>query len=244
MTKFVQLAIWLLPASELKNRLLRRIGHEIGAGARIGPSLVMGVGKFRVGENCSIAPFNTFKGNSLIQLADESGIGSFNWISAHPAYQALDPGAGTLMMGYGARIEGRNYLDCSGTVEIGAYSAVGGQRCVLQSHDPDLGGFKQTVGRVVVGHHSLVGSCAVMLKGAELPPQSILAANATMTGRRITDPKSGVYGGTPAKFLAPTSGGWFEREGRDAIAVTDLKIDGVLGAAPTATPIDGVTDRT
>lgn len=222
----LQTACWLLPASKRKNRILGRYGHQIPASARIAPNLVLGVKKFELGENCALGPFNTFKNNSLIHLEDEAGIGSFNWISAHPAYQELDAGAGTLVMGYGARIEGRNYFDCSGTIEIGAYSAVGGQRCTLQSHEPDMRAMVQTVGRITIGHHSLVGSNAVLLKGANLPPQSVLAAHATMLFRGQPNVESGVYAGTPAKRIGDIGGAWFERT---KIPITDIKIDGVVG---------------
>lgn len=221
--------VWLLPASNIKNRLLRAFGHEIGASARLAPSIVIGLGRFRIGEQCSFGAFNVFKGTSLVYLEDEAGIASWNWISAAPAYQLIDPGAGSLIMFHGARIEGRNYLDCSGTIEVGAYSAIGGQRCLLQSHEPQFVGPRQRVGRIVIGHHSLVGSCSVLLKGAELPPQSVLAAHSTLIGRKLDDPKSGVYGGTPAKYLAPTQGEWFERS---VNAITDYAVDGVMGLAP------------
>lgn len=226
------MVIWLLPASGLKNRLLRNFGHEIAATARVGPTIVLGAGKFVIGNDCYFGPFNVFKHTSLVYLEDEAGIRAWNWISAAPAYQTLDPGAGSLVMLHGARIEGRNYLDCSGTIEIGAFSAIGGVRCLLQSHEPDLSAPKQVAGRVVVGHHCIVGSCAVMLKGAELPPQSVLAANSIMTGKRLDDPKPGVYGGCPAKYLAPASGKWFERT---INPMTEVAIDGVMGLRPTAT---------
>src|SRR5690242_6369105 len=135
--RFLEMIIWLPPPSNVKNRLLRKFGHEIARTARIAPNLVIGVRRFHLGELSSIGPFNAFKSMSLVHLDDEAGIASFNWISAAAAYQQLDPAAGTLVMEHGARIEGRNYLDCSGTIEIGAYSAVGGQRCLLQTHEPD-----------------------------------------------------------------------------------------------------------
>ncbi|OZF51309.1 hypothetical protein CH291_07020 [Rhodococcus sp. 14-1411-2a] len=222
----IQLFTWLLPPLRLKNRLLNSFGHDIAMSAKIGPCLVSGVRRAKLGENVLIGPFNTFKNLSLLHLENEAGIGSWNWISAHPAYQALDPEAGTLALGYGARIESRSYLDCSGTIEVGAYSAVGGQRCTLQSHEPNMRDMIQTVGRIEIGHHTSVGSNVVILKGAKVPECSVLAAHSTMTGKPLADPKPGVYGGTPAKFLAPISGQWFERT---QIPITDVAIDGVVG---------------
>lgn len=229
----VHLAVWLLPASDLKNRLLRRFGHQIAPTARLGPTIVLGFTRFQIGDDCSFGAFNVFKGLSLVYLEDEAGMAAWNWISAAPAYQQLDPKAGALIMYHGARIEGRNYLDCSGTVEVGAYSAIGGQRCLLQTHEPQFVGPKQRVGRIVIGHHSLVGSCSVLLKGAELPPQSVLAAHSTMTGKRLEDPKPGVYAGTPAKYIAPTTGEWFTRT---INPITDYAVDGEMGLISDRAP--------
>ncbi len=224
--RIIETLIWLMPATSLKNALLRRFGHEIAASARIGPNLVVGVAKAEIGADTVIGPFNTIKGLSLFVLGEASGIGSWNWISAHPAYQAVDPRAGTLALGYGARIESRSYIDCSGTIQIGAYSAVGGQRCILQSHEPNVRKMIQTVGRIEIGHHTTVGSSVMILAGAVVPEKSILAANSTMTGKPLPDPKPGVYGGTPVRFLAPLSGDWFERE---QIHMTEIAIDVPMG---------------
>ena len=157
-------------------------GHDIHPSAHIGPNLVVGVVKFEIGQTAAIGPFNVFRGLGLVRLSEYSIVNSWNWISAHPVYRNVDSNAGTLFLGTCARIGSRNYLDTSGTIVIKAFSYVGGNKCLLQTHEPHFATDQQSVGRITVGHHSMVGSRAVLLKGAELPDESLLAANSTLVG--------------------------------------------------------------
>jgi acetyltransferase-like isoleucine patch superfamily enzyme len=210
LSDFVQLACWLLPPSRFKNGLLNRFGHEIALTARIGPTIATGVRKFHIGEHARIALFNVFKDLSSVWLDDYAIIESWNWISAHPAFQETDPNAGTLFMGVRAKIGSRSYFDCSGTVTIRAFGNVGGNRCLFQTHQTDFAHNRQSVGRITVGDHSFVGSCAVMLKGTSLPDRSILAAHSSMTASVPAD-QPGLYAGTPAVWKHGISGSWFTR---------------------------------
>ena len=207
----LELACWLLPPSRFKNRLLARFGHDVALTAKIMPTIVLGVRKFTIGEQVRINLLNVFRGLSTVRLDDCAIIDSWNWISAHPMYQEMDPEAGTLFMAARARIGSRCYLDCSGTIVIRAFAEVGGQRCLLQTHEIDFEHNRQSLGRITVGHHSFVGSSAIMLKGSRLPDQSLLAANATMTRHSATHGKRGLYVGSPAKWKRETTGEYFDK---------------------------------
>jgi acetyltransferase-like isoleucine patch superfamily enzyme len=226
MLTIVQAVCWLLPPSRLKNSILRRFGHAVHANSRIGPVLVAGVARFEIAENARIAPFNVFKGLSLARLGEGAWVASWNWISAAPEFQTVDRQAGTLDMHRGAKIGSRNYLDCSGTIVIREFGWVGGNRTFLQTHEPDLEHHRQTAGRIVIGHHSLVNSCCVLLKGAYLPDQSVLETNSTMLASSAADQRRGVYAGSPAKWTGETHGEWFERV---SLVMDELVIDGPLG---------------
>ncbi|MDQ1584210.1 MAG: hypothetical protein QOF36_2264 [Microbacteriaceae bacterium] len=218
---------WLLPPSKLKNRLLRRFGHVISAEANVGVVIVIGVGRFELGRGSTINYFNVFRGLSTVRMEDHAEVGSFNWVSADREFQSIDPEAGTLFLGYCAKIGNRNYIDNSGTVVVREYGGIGGNRCLIQTHQPDYVNCRQAVGRVTVGHHSSVGSCAVMLKGAFLPDQSVLAANSTMTGQSSAERKSGLYGGTPAVWKRDMSGRYFDRIGKVSERIVDARM-GIL----------------
>lgn len=208
----IQIFCWLLPASGFKNRLLKLFGHDIHRTAHVGPNLVIGVSKFEIEEYARLGPFNVIRGVRLAHLGRYSMVESWSWITAHPIYRTVDENAGTLFMGVCARLGSRSYVDCSGTVVLRAFSALGGNRCFLQTHEPNFDEDAQTVGRVTLGHHSLVGSCAVLLKGAYLPDQSILAANSTMVRSSADEAsQSGLYAGAPAKWRRELAGEWFTR---------------------------------
>lgn len=217
---------WLLPPSRLKNRVLRRFGHDIAATARIGPTIVRGVDRFEIGEHARFGLFNVLRGMSLARFDDYAVMESWNWISAHPTYQTIDPQSGTLFIGYSAKIGSRHYVDCSGTVVLREYASVGGNRCFLQTHEPDFVHERQTAGRITVGHHSMVGSRAVMLKGSSLPDQSLLAANSTMTQRSVTEGKRGLYAGSPATWRRETLGAYFDR---NALSMRHHVVEGPMG---------------
>ena len=199
----------------------------------IGPNLVVGVTRFEIGDYACIEPFNAFRGLSLVKIDSHGRIGSWNWISAHPAYQAIDPRAGTVYIGYSAALGSRGYLDCSGTFVVHEYALVGGNRYFIQTHEPDFESEHQTVGRISVGHHSMVASRAVMLKGTHLPKQSLLAANSTMTRSSSPDGKPGLYAGSPAAWKRDTPGRFFNR---NALAMTELVVEGQMGVTPEDLP--------
>jgi acetyltransferase-like isoleucine patch superfamily enzyme len=211
-------------------------GHSISPTARIGPTIVRQVARFEIGDHVRISLFNVFKGVNLVHLDRFAAIESWNWISAHPAFQEVNPQAGTFFLGYSAKLGSRNYVDCSGTVVLRDYGAVGGHRCFIQTHEPDFHGYRQMVGRVTVGHHSLVGSCAVMLKDAYLPDQSLLGANSTMTSRSALERKRGLYAGSPAVWKCETIGLYFDRTARQ---MTEFIVDGPMGALEEDLPASG-----
>jgi acetyltransferase-like isoleucine patch superfamily enzyme len=206
----LQAICWLLPASRFKNWLLRLFGHTIGPNTTIGPTLVTGVRKFEIGSNVIILPFSAIRGLSKVELRDYAIIGSWNWISAAPVFQKVEPEAGSLYVGTSGRIGARSYMDCSGTIVIGAFAHVGGNRCFMQTHEPAFDSDSVSAGRITVGHHGLVGSCAVMLQGAVLPPHSVLAANSTMV-RQKGEGRRGLYAGSPAVWKREAPGEWLER---------------------------------
>jgi acetyltransferase-like isoleucine patch superfamily enzyme len=225
MLGLLQIFCWLLPPSRLKNALLRRFGHQISTTASVGPILVSGVARFEIGEGARINPFNVFKDLSLARLDEGAWIASWNWVSAAPEFQQIDPQAGTFHVQRGGKIGSRNYLDCSGTIIVREYGWVGGNRVYMQTHEPDLEKCSQTVGRIVIGHHALVSSCAVLLKGAYLPDQSILETNSTMLATS-SDGRRGVYAGSPATWKGETRGEWFQRTG---LVMTEHIIDERMG---------------
>jgi acetyltransferase-like isoleucine patch superfamily enzyme len=232
----IQILLWFLPASRLKNRLLNRFGHDIDPSAHLGPNLVVGVRKFQIGANAAIGPFNVIRGMGLLRMSEYAIINSWNWISAHPIYQTIDCDAGTLFLGTCARIGSRNYLDSSGTIIVKAFAYVGGNKCVLQTHEPHFATDEQSVGRITVGHHSMVGTRAVLLKGAALPDKSLLAANSTLVSGK-SDGRQGLYAGAPAVWRRAVEGEWFTR---NTYTMGGHVIEEPMGVLPNDLDHDGM----
>jgi len=223
--KKIEILVWLLPSCALKSKLLRMFGHDIAPSARIGPVLALNVGRAVIGQGTTIAALNIFRSLRLLKMGDGATMGSLNTISAHPAYQALHADVGSLIMGDGAIITSRHNVDCSGIVRIGDMSGIAGQRTTILSHEIDIMLNVQSAGRVTIGERSVVLTNCLVLKGAILPPQSLLIANSTLIRARKTNPAPGIYGGSPAEFIRsnPLDGGsWFERK---ESATTKLRID-------------------
>ncbi|MGV9800984.1 acyltransferase [Mycobacterium sp. NPDC003449] len=231
--KMIEPLVWLLPGSGVKNRLLRRFGHDISGSARIGPVLAFNVGRAVVGAGATIGALNLLRSLRLLEMGDGATLGSLNTVSAHPAYQALHPDAGCLIMGAGAILTSRHTVDCSGVVRIGDMAAVAGHRTTILSHEIDITANVQVAGQVVIGERSAVLTNCLVLKGAVLPPRSLLVADSMLIRVRELNPAPGIYGGSPAQFIRsnPTDDeGWFER--RDS-ATTALRVDLPRGSKPT-----------
>lgn len=223
--KQIETLVWLLPGCSLKNRLLRIFGHDVSATAHIGPVLVANVRRAVIGSGAKISALNVFRSLRLLSMGDGATIGSFNTVSAHPAYQSMHPEVGSLIMGDGAAITNRHYVDCSGIIRMGEMSAVAGQRSTILTHEIDIALNVQSAGQVSIGERSAVLTNCLVLKGAVLPTHSLLIANSTLTRSRELRPAPGIYGGSPAQFIRSNPAdpeSWFERTG---VATTKLRVD-------------------
>lgn len=217
--------VWMLPANRRKNALLRRLGHQVADSAVIAPNLVLNVRRFEIGEGVRIGMLNVFRGLGLVRLGDHVIINSWNWVSASPQFQLVDSMAGTLDLRFGAGITSRHYLDASGTIVMDRHARIGGGRAYIQTHEPDFATNRQTAGRIFIGHHALVSSCAVMLKGAHLPPCSILAANSTLLPMG-SPPVPGLYAGSPAKWKRELDGEYFRSPDHE---MSEFVVEGQMG---------------
>jgi acetyltransferase-like isoleucine patch superfamily enzyme len=211
---WLSLFAWLLPSSHFKIWLLRRLGNHIGDRVVIGPNAVLGCGRFEIGNDTVLDPFNLFKGLSRVELGNRVRIGRYNQISASPEYQKHSDYVGRFIMRDVTLVTNRHYIDCSGQVLIDYHAAVGGMRTIMQSHEFDLAACHATVGRVVIGEFAMTGACCLLLKDCEVPPYSVLAAGTVMARRRDGETKRGLYGGVPARFIRelPELGWWEDDE--------------------------------
>jgi acetyltransferase-like isoleucine patch superfamily enzyme len=216
--KYLSLIVWLLPSGGFKRWALRALGNTIADDAVIAPQLVLGCGPFALGESAIIERFNIFRNLAHVRMDAQNLIGSWNQFTAAPEYQRYSDHVGMLWMKEYSFVTNRHYVDCSGQVLLGAYSAIAGIKSIFQSHELDLVDNKTTIGRVVLGDRAVTSTACVMLKDAFLPDRSMLAAGAVMVKARpgAEVPKSGLYGGTPARYIKELQDfAWWHRDTYD-----------------------------
>ncbi|WP_439031903.1 acyltransferase [Gordonia terrae] len=199
--KWLSLIVWLLPASKVKNTLLRAIGNTIGRDVVLGPNLVLGCGPFRIGDRAVVSPFNIFRQMASVELEKDNFIGRLNQFTAAPSYQRFSDRAGVLSMAEQSAITNRHYFDCSGRIDMEAYSAVGGTRSLLQSHEIDIVEDRTTIGTITIGERSLTATACLILKNARVPAFSLVAAGSVVTASsNAAAGDAGIYAGAPAKW--------------------------------------------
>jgi acetyltransferase-like isoleucine patch superfamily enzyme len=206
-----------LPLPWLLRRWLLRVfcGYSFAAGARVGRSL-LGCTALRMDEGAHIGHFNVVKG-MRVEMAEHASIGAFNWISALPPGTGLhfaqeparDP---ALLLGRHAALTARHYVDCCNRIEIGEFATIAGARSQILTHAIDFRLNRQASAPVRIGRYCFVGTACVVLKGADLPDCSVLAAGSTLA--RAYEETFTLYSGVPAQPVKALDrdAGYFRRE--------------------------------
>ncbi|SDQ97461.1 hypothetical protein [Microbacterium sp. cf332] len=207
----LRLALWLLPASPVKNALLRRAGHRVHPTARARASIVWRAASVELGPGSSFGSANVVKNMREIRLGRDAMIGRWNLISSHPSFIRHLPEGGVLVLGDHAKITSRHQLDCSGSVRLGAFASMAGHQSRVMSHSVDLRRNAQAAFPVAIGERAFVGTRVLILGGAVLPRRSVLGAGSVLTrARGVPDP--GLWAGVPATRRGDVSGAWFDRD--------------------------------
>jgi acetyltransferase-like isoleucine patch superfamily enzyme len=196
----VSAVAWPLPWV-LRRWLLRVFcGYSFAPEARIGRSL-LGCTSLTMANASRIGHFNMIKG-MRVDLGERATIGDFNWISGLGAdnrkHFTDEPGRDpAFVMGRHAAMTARHYIDCSNRVEIGEFATLGGARSQILTHAIDFKLNRQVSAPVRIGRYCFVGTSCVVLRGAELPDCSVLAAGSTLA-RAFQEPFT-LYSGVPAQ---------------------------------------------
>lgn len=171
----------LLPPSRLKNAALRRLGWIVGKHASLGPCLMVGVDRAIIGAGASIGPFNVFRNLARMELGTNAEIGQWNWISASTHMrQAGAPGS--FVLGSESSLIARHYVDCTGGVRIGSFSAIGGERSTLLSHGVSWVTSDQTYDAIEIGDYTLISSNVQIAPGTVVGDRVIVGMGSTIAG--------------------------------------------------------------
>lgn len=196
----VSLIACLLPWP-LKRVVYRKVlRYQISDAASVGFSLIR-ADFVSLGRGARIGHLNVIRGCASVIVGDHSGIGNFNWITAHPThdtrhYVAQLDRRPELTMGMHASITSRHYIDCTAAVSVGDYATVAGVRSQLFTHSIDLSQNIQESKGVRIGAYGFVGTSTVLLPGSALPDFSVLAAG-SLLNKAHREPY-GLYAGQPA----------------------------------------------
>lgn len=197
-----QLLLFVLPW-QLRRLFLNLVpGFRIASSARIGFALVFAE-RLDMAPGSSIGHMTLVSPIGLIKLADNATLGRGNKVIGAQKthlYRAEPDRRSALILGRHAAITRDHYIDCSSTVTVGEFSIIAGWRSQILTHSPDFRQSCQVTGDVTIGAYTFVSTGCIMLKGAVLPPRSILAAGSVLT--HAFDAEWKVYGGSPAKPVA------------------------------------------
>ena len=198
-----------LPAGELKNALLRRLGWAIGDGVHIGPCLVLRVGHVDVGGGAYIGSFNVIRDLAALTLGEHAEIGHWNWVTASRGLG--EAGAPCLLhLGPHSNITSRHYIDCSGGIRVGTHSAIGGVRSTFITHGISWKSSAHTFGPIEIGDYTLISSNVQVSPGTVVGSRIVVGMGASIAGR-LLDP--GLYMQSRATLVKSDLGGeWFRRE--------------------------------
>ena len=203
------LVIGILPASKLKNVLLRMCGMKIALSAKIHPQIVWGSCRISVGANSLIRPFNVIR-NVKLQIGANAIIGSWNWFSAAPSLSGLDSFKGLLALGNHSSINSRHYFDCSGGIEIGDFSGIAGIRSTFLTHFVDTKESVQKCRTISVGNYVSVSSNVCLAPGATIGNQCLIGMGSVLTFK--TYPDNSFIAGVPGIVKSEISGEFFSRK--------------------------------
>lgn len=200
MSLLVQLALMILPWS-LRRPLLRSfLGYQIDPTARIGYSVVA-ASKLVMGADARIGSLTFVKGLEELVLEEGAILGNLNWVTGLPRtsqyfHDQLDRRPALFIRRHAA-VTHRHLLDCTDTIEVGAFATFGGWGSQILTHSIDVEDCRQRCAPVRIGEYAFIGTRSVFLKGSSLPGFSILAAGSVLGGKY--DEAYQLYSGVPAK---------------------------------------------
>jgi acetyltransferase-like isoleucine patch superfamily enzyme len=187
-----------LPASELKNALLRRLGWAIGDGVRIGPCFVFRVDHVEVGSGAYIGSFNVIRDLAALTLGEHTEIMHWNWLTA--SRRLRERGAPCVLhLGPHSGMTSRHYMSCSGGIRVGTHSAIAGARSTLMSHGTSVMSWPartlrksddHTLGPIEIGDYCLLSSNVQVAPGTVVGSRIVVGMGATIGGQ-LLDP--GLY---------------------------------------------------
>jgi acetyltransferase-like isoleucine patch superfamily enzyme len=196
-----QVLALILPWS-LRRPLLNLLpGFAFARGSRLGWCLILAE-RAILARGARIGNFTIVNPIGLLQLNEMASIGKGNRIvgaQRAETYRRETGRISALVMGRHAGITRDHLIDCTNTVTLGAFALVAGWGSQFLTHGPDFAKSRQVSGPITIGEYTFVGTGCIILKGAEVPARSIVAAGSVIIGRLTEELQ--IYAGNPARAV-------------------------------------------
>ncbi|MDP3491720.1 MAG: hypothetical protein Q8R82_01295 [Hyphomonadaceae bacterium] len=175
------------------------LGYQIHPTAFIGHSFVR-VMSLEMGPRSKLGHLTIIRNVRRVVLEEQSRIGTFNWIfgmlESDKHFLEESERAPEFIMKPHSSITSRHIVDCTDSVQIGAFSTVAGFNTQILTHGIDVTNSRQSSAPVRIGDHCLLGTNCIILKGSVLPNRTILAAGSVFRGAPAEE--GALFSGLPA----------------------------------------------
>jgi acetyltransferase-like isoleucine patch superfamily enzyme len=151
---------------------------EIADGVSVGHlNLVLGVGKFTVGEHARVGHLNVIRGGDEVSLGRYAEILRMNEINSIPDPVVVNPTDPRFTLGDGAVVTAGHKIDFTDRVTIGRRTILGGRNSSLWTHN------RQRTRPIEIGELTYVGSEIRVAPGGVIPSRCIVGIGSVVTGR-------------------------------------------------------------
>lgn len=202
-------ALSILLPWPLRRWMLQRLwGYQIHPSARIGLAWVFPK-HLHMGAGSKIDHFTVAIHLDCIEMGAYASIGRSNWITGFPTatsskhFQHQPDRQARLSMGESAAITKQHHLDCTHSIDIGAFSTLAGYHSQLLTHAIDVQHNRQDCQPISIGAYTFVGTNVVILGGAVLPAHSVLGAKSLLNKAYAQEWM--LYAGVPARAVKAIS---------------------------------------
>jgi acetyltransferase-like isoleucine patch superfamily enzyme len=202
-------AVVVLTPWPIKRRLLQKFWkYTLHPTAKIGLSWIYPE-HLEMTAGSSIGHFNVAIHLDQMILKEHTSIGRGNWITGYPRggqrhFLHQTNRSPSLFLGEHSAVTKNHHLDCTDRITIGPFTTLAGYHSQLLTHSIDVHECRQDSHPIEIGSHCFIGTNVVILGGSKLPDRSVLGAKALLN-RAFQTPDC-LYGGVPAKELAPLQG--------------------------------------
>lgn len=199
----IQLFFLVLPWSLRRILLEKLFRFELSKDSKIGLSIVL-ADKVVLEEGSVISNLTFINRIDYLHLKPFSKIGRRNWITGastnnSKSFSSVNNRKCEFIIGKHTRIVDRHLIDCNGSVYIGDYSTVAGNRSQILTHSIDIKSSTQKTESVHIGDYCFIGTGCIFLMGTSIPSFSVLGAGSTVT--KSFNENYALYAGNPTRFI-------------------------------------------